>query len=110
MNMQMFFHCEQMTKVVNDFCYNTNWKTDNIDFSVLNIKPTYWDLRKVFERLISDIYKLENRKEMLSFIIKEVFTSKVGKAIFDFENCLYWQPRACMYDYYRRNDFFYDMI
>lgn len=104
------FHCEQMAQVVYDFHTLSNWSLENTSNDNLKGNPTYWDIGKVFERLISDIYKIEKREERLAKVVREVFNSKVGKAIFDYENCLYWQPRACIYDCYQRDDFFYDMI
>lgn len=52
------FHCEPVEKVADDFITRNNISRGNFDYisKCEYLVPGYWDIGKVFERLIEDCY------------------------------------------------------
>lgn len=56
------FHCEPIEKVADDFIQRNHILTGSFD-NIASCKytvPDYWDIGEVFERLIEDIFEVNN--------------------------------------------------
>ena len=99
-NYQDVFHCEPIVKVADDFINRANIRTgdfDNISKCKYDV-PGYWEIGKVFERLIEDCYS-----ERDVFIgIREVYNSWFALKILNFNSDLYYQSREYLAECYRR--------
>ncbi len=93
------FHCEPIEKVADDFILRNNILSGNFDYisRCKYIVPGYWDIGKVFERLIEDCY---NQNEVFS-AIREVYSSWFADMIYNFNSDLYFQPRDYLAECYK---------
>ncbi|MBQ7650798.1 MAG: hypothetical protein IJS15_07555 [Victivallales bacterium] len=93
------FHCEPIEKVANDFIERRNIQQgnfDNIETAKYEV-PGYWDIGRVFERLIEDV---EGDKDKVEGI-KRVYSSWIAEKILNFNSDLYYQPREYLAECYR---------
>lgn len=93
------FHCEPIEKVADDFIERnsiTQGEYDNVGNARYEI-PGYWDVGKVFERLIEDVSDEKNRVDG----IKEVYSSWLAERILNFNSDLYYQPRTYLAECYQ---------
>ena len=93
------FHCEPIEKVANDFIERRNIQQGNFD-NVEKAKyevPGYWDVGRIFERLIEDV---EGDKDRIDGI-KNVYSSWLAEKILNFNSDLYYQPREYLAECYR---------
>lgn len=105
------FHCEDIDKTVDEAHDRLKIGKTNGLFFRPGLRPAFYDMAMVYQYLIQDIYKNdESYNKDLIDTIYDVFTSKVGLALENYKNCLYWQSGECIYDCYIRGDYHYDMI
>ena len=98
------FHCEPIEKVSDEFiteCKITNGTFNNIKNSVFEV-PSYWDIGKVYERLIEDI---SAEKDIIDSI-EDVFTSFIDEYISDFNSAVYYQSRQYILESYMAGQLF----
>ena len=62
--------------------------------------PGYWDVGKVFERLIEDVSGEDDKVESM----KKVYSSWLADKILNFNSDLYYQPRAYLAECYRAGE------
>ena len=96
------FHCEPIEKVADDFIERnsiTRGDYDNVGMARYEV-PGYWDVGKVFERLIEDVSDGTDRVED----IRKVFSSWLAEKILNFNSDLYYQPRAYLAECYRAGE------
>ncbi|RAP52768.1 MAG: hypothetical protein BZ138_02515 [Methanosphaera sp. rholeuAM270] len=93
------FHCEPIEKVADDFITRNNISNGNFDYiSKCEYRiPGYWDIGKVFERLIEDCYIQED----VFTAIREVYNSWLADKIYNFNSDLYFQPRDYLAECYK---------
>jgi hypothetical protein len=72
-------------------------KFDNISSATYTI-PSYWDIGKVYKRLIIDISKKEN-KPIIDILI-EVYNSWLSRKIQDFNGSVYYESPAYLFQSY----------
>ena len=97
--MLMFFIVSQSRKVADDFIRRNTiavGKYDNIALAKYEV-PGYWDIGKVFERLIEDVTDENDPVEG----IREVYSSWLAGRILNFNSDLYYQPREYLAECYR---------
>ena len=93
------FHCEPIEKVADDFIERrkiSEGTYDNVKLSKYEV-PGYWDIGKVFERLIEDVEGDLDRVDG----IRKVYTSWISDKILNFNSDLYYQPRDYLAECYR---------
>ena len=93
------FHTEPIDKVSDDFiceCSIVNGDFDNVNSCNFEI-PSYWDIGKVYERLIEDV---SNDKNIIN-VLQEVFTSFIDEHISDFNSAVYYQSRQYIFESYK---------
>ena len=96
------FHCEPIEKVADDFIVRNNIQQgdyDNVGIARYEV-PGYWDVGKVFERLIEDVSDGEDKVESM----KSVYSSWLADKILNFNSDLYYQPRAYLAECYRAGE------
>ncbi len=96
------FHCEPIEKVADDFIVRNNISQgdyDNISVARYEV-PGYWDIGKIFERLIEDVEGDTDRIDG----IKKVYSSWLAEKILNFNSDLYYQPRAYLAECYRNGE------
>lgn len=93
------FHCEPIEKVADDFIERNSIEQgqyDNVGIARYEV-PGYWDVGKVFERLIEDVSNDQDRVDG----IKKVYSSWLADRILNFNSDLYYQPRTYLAECYR---------
>ena len=96
------FHCEPIEKVADDFIERNQiaqGEFDNIGAARYEV-PGYWDVGKVFERLIEDVSDESDRIGG----IKQVYSSWLADRILNFNSDLYYQPRTYLAECYRTGE------
>lgn len=83
------FHCEPIEKVADDFIRRNNIRQGDYDniASCQYAVPSYWDIGKVFARLIRDCHP-----EDLLQGLRTVYHSFLTNRIMNFNSDLYYQP------------------
>ena len=96
------FHCEPIEKVADDFIVRNDIQQgayDNVGMARYEV-PGYWDVGKVFERLIEDVSDEDDKVESM----KKVYSSWLADKILNFNSDLYYQPRAYLAECYRAGE------
>ncbi len=96
------FHCEPIEKVADDFIVRNDIQQgeyDNVGIARYEV-PGYWDVGKVFERLIEDVSDEGDKVESM----KRVYSSWLADKILNFNSDLYYQPRAYLAECYRAGE------
>ena len=96
------FHCEPIEKVADDFIVRNDIQQgeyDNVGMARYEV-PGYWDVGKVFERLIEDVSDEGDKVESM----KRVYSSWLADKILNFNSDLYYQPRAYLAECYRAGE------
>ena len=96
------FHCEPIEKVADDFIVRNDIQQgeyDNVGIARYEV-PGYWDVGKVFERLIEDVSDEGDKVESM----KRVYSSWLADKILNFNSDLYYQPRTYLAECYRAGE------
>ena len=96
------FHCEPIEKVADDFIVRNDIQQgeyDNVGIARYEV-PGYWDVGKVFERLIEDVSDEDDKVESM----KKVYSSWLADKILNFNSDLYYQPRTYLAECYRAGE------
>ena len=83
-------HCEPIAKTADEFigiCHLTEGSFDNVATCKYDV-PSYWDIGKVYARLIEDVFDGDVTSTLL-----RVFDSPIGDAISNFNSDFFYQPR-----------------
>lgn len=64
--------------------------------------PTYWDIGKVYKRLIVDVVKKQNKRPVDALI--EVYNSWLSRKIEDFNSSLYYESPGYLYESYNKGE------
>ena len=94
------YHCENIEKVANEFIEKANIKLgtyDNISECKYDV-PTYWDIGKVYKRLIIMVNKDESK--YVETLI-EVLSSWIIEKIDNYNSSMYYENPDYIYQCYR---------
>ena len=86
-------HCEPIAKIADyyiDFCHIPTGEFDNIASCKYTV-PSYWDIGKVYARLIEDI-----QKDDVIFALIRVYNSTVSDSISYYNSEFFYQPRGVL--------------
>ena len=92
-------HCEPISKVADEYIESCRLKIGNFDniaacrYSV----PSYWDIGKVYARLIQDVTGKIYENDKIIQTLNEVYGSWISDSISNFNSDLFYQP----HDYIR---------
>lgn len=93
------YHCESIEKVANEFIKTAHIQTGTYD-NISNCKysiPTYWDIGKVYKRLI--IMVNSNESEYIETLIK-VLSSWIIEKIDNYNSSMYYENPSYIYQCY----------
>lgn len=102
-NLADVYHCDNIERVSNDFIEEANIKTGTFD-NVGECKyaiPSYWDIGKVYKRLIKQVAQSE-RIETIEALIK-VYNSFISEKIDDYNSSVYYENPSYIFECYREN-------
>ena len=97
------FHCENIDSVSDEFIVKCNIQEGQFD-NVGECKyaiPTYWDIGKVYKRLIKQVSENEGI-EVIDALIK-VYRSFISTKIDDYNSSVYYENPSYIYESYREN-------
>lgn len=97
------YHSDNINRVSDDFieeCHISNGTFDNIASCEYSI-PSYWDIGKVYKRLILAVAK-ESGKDIVSTLI-EVYNSGIVNLIEDYNSSFYYDSPNTILGTYQNN-------
>lgn len=83
-------HCDVIERVADEYitlCDMQNGEFDNVSKCLYDV-PSYWDIGKVYERLIEDVSNGDNLQTL-----KEVYGSWIDGAISNYNTDFFYQSR-----------------
>lgn len=102
-NLADVYHCDNIERVSDDFIEEADIKTGTFD-NVGECKyaiPFYWDIGKVYKRLIKQVAQSE-RIETIEALIK-VYNSFISEKIDDYNSSVYYENPSYIFECYREN-------
>ncbi len=102
-NLADVYHCDNIERVSDDFIKEADIKTgtfDNVGECRYAI-PSYWDIGKVYKRLIKQVAQSE-QIETIEALIK-VYNSFISEKIDDYNSSVYYESPSYIFECYREN-------
>lgn len=102
-NLAEVYHSENIEKVSDEIIEQSKIERGNYDI-IGNCKyniPTYWDIGKVYKRLIKQVSENEGI-EVIDALIK-VYRSFISTKIDDYNSSVYYENPSYIYESYREN-------
>ena len=97
------YHCDNIERVSDDFIEDAHIGTgdfDNVGCCHYRI-PSYWDIGKVYKRLIKQVAVDEN-STVIDALMK-VYNSFISPKIDDYNSSVYYENPSYIYECYREN-------
>lgn len=97
------YHCDNIESVCDEFVDGAKIEQgtfDNVGECGYSI-PTYWDIGKVYKRLIKHVAEYENI-DIISALIK-VYNSFISPKIDDYNSSVYYENPEYIFECYRQN-------
>lgn len=97
------YHCDNIERVCDDFIDDAKIEQGNFDnvadcgYSI----PTYWDIGKVYKRLIKRVAEYE-KIDIIS-ALKKVYNSFISPKIDDYNSSVYYENPEYIFECYREN-------
>ncbi|WP_373927172.1 hypothetical protein [Eubacterium ramulus] len=97
------YHCDNIERVCNDFIDDAKIEQGNFDnvadcgYSI----PTYWDIGKVYKRLIKRVAEYE-KIDIIS-ALEKVYNSFISPKIDDYNSSVYYENPEYIFECYREN-------
>lgn len=97
------YHCDNIERVCDDFIDEANIEQGNFDnvadcgYSI----PTYWDIGKVYKRLIKRVAEYE-KIDIIS-ALEKVYNSFISPKIDDYNSSVYYENPEYIFECYREN-------
>ncbi len=94
------YHSENIDKLSDELIIKHHIQVDNFDnLSVAKYNiPTYWDIGKVYHRLIIDVAENQNKEPINALI--EVYNSWISDKIEDYNSSMYYENPSYLYNSY----------
>lgn len=95
-------HCEPITTVTDEYIKICNIKSGNFD-NISTCKydiPSYWDIGKVYSRLIQDIAGINENKNIID-ILEEIYRSWISDSISNYNSDFFYQSRDYIRECYK---------
>lgn len=95
------YHCDNIDRVSDDFIEEAKIEAGTFD----NVKdcrytiPSYWDIGKVYKRLIKQVAQAE-KKSVIDALI-EIYNSFISPKIDDYNSSLYYENPSYLFECYR---------
>ena len=97
------YHCDNIERVSDDFIEEAeieNGDFDNVGQCRYRI-PSYWDIGKVYKRLIKQVSESENISVVDAMI--KVYNSFISSKIDDYNSSVYYENPSYIYECYKEN-------
>ena len=97
------YHCDNIERVCDDFIEDANIEHgtfDNVADCGYSI-PTYWDIGKVYKRLIKRVSEYE-KIDIIS-ALEKVYNSFISPKIDDYNSSVYYENPEYIFECYREN-------
>ena len=97
------YHCDNIERVCDDFIDEAKIEQGNFDnvadcgYSI----PTYWDIGKVYKRLIKRVAEYE-KIDIIS-ALQKVYNSFISSKIDDYNSSVYYENPEYIFECYREN-------
>ena len=97
------YHCDNIERVCDDFIDDAKIEQGNFDnvadcgYSI----PTYWDIGKVYKRLIKRVAEYE-KIDIIS-ALEKVYNSFISPKIDDYNSSVYYENPDYIFECYREN-------
>ena len=98
------YHCDNIERVCGDFVEEAQIKNGTFD-NVGNCKyaiPTYWDIGKVYKRLIKQV-SIEENITVIDALIK-VYNSFISPKIDDYNSSVYYENPSYIFESFREGE------
>ncbi len=98
------YHCDNIERVCDDFVEEAHIKKETFD-NVGDCKysiPTYWDIGKVYKRLIKQVSDEENIA-VIDALIK-VYNSFISPKIDDYNSSVYYENPSYIFESFREGE------
>lgn len=92
------YHSENIEKVSDEIMKESNIKTGNYTLSLKDERPTFWEIGRVYQRLI---LKMDNNTETFIDNLYTVMTSWIILEIDHYESSLYFESPEYIYECYK---------
>lgn len=103
-NLADVYHCDDINRVSDDFIKEAvieNGDYDNVGECEYNI-PSYWDIGKVYKRLIKSVSEDEGICIVEALI--KVYNSFISMKIDDYNSSMYYENPSYLFECYRLNE------
>ncbi|MDR3095412.1 MAG: hypothetical protein LBU62_12375 [Bacteroidales bacterium] len=98
------YHSENMDQITDELIDNQKIEDGTFD-NIADGKyliPSYWDIGKVYKRIIVDICNGQNKEPIDALI--EVYNSWLSRKIEDFNSSLYYENPSYLYESYLKGE------
>lgn len=95
------YHCDNIERVGTDFIEAAQIKEGKFD-NVPDCKyatPSYWDIGKVYKRLINQVVEVEGKTVIDTLI--EIYNSFISEKIDDYNSSVYYESPLYIFECYR---------
>lgn len=102
-NLADVYHCDNIERVAEDFINESNIKNGKFDNvrECQYIIPSYWDIGKVYKRLIKMVSEKEGINVMEALI--KVYNSFISEKIDDYNSSVYYENPSYILNCYEEN-------
>ena len=97
------YHCDNISRVADDFIKEVKIQQgdfDNVGECQYSI-PTYWDIGKVYKRLIKQV--AEDEKIDVVDALVQVYRSFLSNKIDDYNSSVYYENPSYLFECYKQN-------
>lgn len=96
-NLAEIYHSENIDKVSDEIIKVSNIEKGNYKLNLIEDKPTYWDIGRVYQRLI---IMIDDNKETFINNLLKVMNSWIIEKIDDYKSNLYYENPGYIYECY----------
>ena len=100
-NLADVYHCENIDKITDEIIAESNIQNGNYDLKIHNGKPTFWEIGKVYQRLILMVCNY-NKNEFIDTLY-DVLTSWIIEKIDNYDSSMYYETPEYIYECYKEN-------
>lgn len=97
-NLAEIYHSENIDKVSDEIIKVSNIEKGNYKLNLIEDKPTFWDIGRVYQRLI---IMIDNNKETFINNLLKVMNSWIIEKIDDYKSNLYYENPGYIYECYK---------
>ena len=95
------YHCENIDKITDEIIAESNIQNGNYELKIHNEKPTFWEIGKVYQRLILMVCNY-NKNEFIN-VLYDVLTSWIIEKIDNYDSSMYYETPEYIYECYKEN-------